>query len=69
MDYLYGQGYLDSGVIQADGRRDIRSYIRSPFGLGEEGIRRETETDALLSYVDAGDRAKAVSSENFWKFL
>ena len=53
MDYLYGQGYIDSGSVKAD-------------EASEEG---KGETDALLSYVDSGDRAKkAVSSENFWKF-
>ena len=38
MDYLYGQGYLDSGSVKAD--RYVRSYIRGSFGLGEKGIGR-----------------------------
>ena len=71
MDYLYGQGYLDSGVIQADERSATSAVTYAVLSdwakkASEEG---NGETDALLSYVDAGDRAKkAVSSENFWKF-
>lgn len=71
MDYLYGQGYLDSRVIQADERSATSAVTYAVLSdwakkASEEG---NGETDALLSYVDAGDRAKkAVSSENFWKF-
>ena len=71
MDYLYEQGYLDSGVIQADERSATSAVTYAVLSdwakkASEEG---NGETDALLSYVDAGDRAKkAVSSENFWKF-
>ena len=71
MDYLYAQGYLDSGVIQADERSATSAVTYAVLSdwakkASEEG---NGKTDALLSYVDAGDRAKkAVSSENFWKF-
>ena len=60
MDYLYGQGYLDSGVIQADERSATSAVTYAVLSdwakkASEEG---NGETDALLSYVDAGDRAK-----------
>lgn len=71
MDYLYGQGYLDSGSVKADERSATSAVTYAVLSdwakkASEEG---KGETDALLSYVDSGDRAKkAVSSENFWKF-
>ena len=71
MDYLYAQGYLDSGVIQADERSATSAVTYAVLSdwakkASEEG---NGKTDALLSYMDAGDREKkAVSSENFWKF-
>ena len=71
MDYLYGQGYLDSGAVKADERSATSAVTYAVLSdwakkASEEG---KGETDALLSYVDSGDRAKkAVSSENFWKF-
>ena len=71
MDYLYGQGYLDSGSVKADERSTTSAVTYAVLSdwakkASEEG---KGETDALLSYVDSGDRAKkAVSSENFWKF-
>ena len=71
MDYLSGQGYLDSGSVKADERSATSAVTYAVLSdwakkASEEG---KGETDALLSYVDSGDRAKkAVSSENFWKF-
>lgn len=71
MDYLYGQGYIDSGSVKADERSATSAVTYAVLSdwakkASEEG---KGETDALLSYVDSGDRAKkAVSSENFWKF-
>ena len=71
MDYLYGQGDLDSGSVKADERSATSAVTYAVLSdwakkASEEG---KGETDALLSYVDSGDRAKkAVSSENFWKF-
>ena len=71
MDYLYGQGYLDSSIVRADEKSATSAVTYAVLAgwakkASEEG---NGETDALLSYTDAGDKAKkAVSSENFWKF-
>ena len=60
MDYLYGQGYLDSGSVKADERSATSAVTYAVLSdwakkASEEG---KGETDALLSYVDSGDRAK-----------
>ena len=71
MDYLYGQGYIDSGSVKADERSATSAVTYAVLSdwakkASEEG---KGETDALLSYVDSGKKKKkAVSSENFWKF-
>lgn len=71
MDYLYGQGYLDSSIVRADEKSATSAVTYAVLAgwakkASEEG---NGDTDALLSYTDAGDKAKkAVSSENFWKF-
>lgn len=63
MDYLYGQGYLDSGSVKADERSATSAVTYAVLSdwakkASEEG---KGETDALLSYVDSGDRAKRQS--------
>ena len=71
MDYLYGQGYLDSSIVRADEKSATSAVTYAVLAgwakkASEEG---NGETDALLSYTEAGDKAKkAVSSDNFWKF-
>ena len=52
MDYLYGQGYLDSGM-SSGGRKEchVRSYICGPCGLGEEGIGRRKRGDGCAPFL------------------
>lgn len=51
MDYLYGQGYLDSGSVKADERSATSAVTYAVFRTGEKGIGKREKGKQMRSFL------------------